>query len=180
MRGYLPSCILIVSIFLIYPFEATLANPFCQIPEGERDAVAAFACKVDQDFMTCQLLSEMGYMQLEIRSMGQDVPASTTEAVPPEFRNITTPEEYVKAVDSCIKKSSANVDPLFKTAKTQLQKSGNSGALEALKDLYSYWMTSMNVQNLTKMPGSAILYNSQVNERKTGITERVNRLKVEL
>lgn len=179
MRGYLSILTLTVSLLLIHPIELVHANPFCHVPEADRDSVAAFACKANEEFMTCYLLSELGYMQLEIHGKGGTIPEQSAD-IPPEFHNITSPEQYVNAVSACIQKSTATVDPLYKKAKSTLQQSGNKGALEALKDLYSYWMTSMNVEILTKSPGSPFLYSAQIQERKTGITERVNRLKVEL
>ena len=76
----------------------------------------------------------------------------------------------------CITKYKTEIKLVYNSAKKALSK--NKQALEVLKDLYSYWLTSMD--NIIPDPNELkIIYENRISERKLGIQERANKLKVE-
>ena len=131
------------------------------MPESERTPADEFGCKVDQDYFICQLESEVGFLEFRLKQK--------------------TSEEYFEVVTSCIQKKKAETEPLFVKAKSQLTKSGNTKALDALKELYSYWLSSMSISELSWSPRESEAMNKmRFNKRSLGIKERVNKLRVEL
>jgi hypothetical protein len=76
----------------------------------------------------------------------------------------------------CITKYKTEIKPVYNAAKKALSK--NKEATNVLKDLYSYWLTSMD--SLIPDPSELkIVYERRLSDRKLGIQERANRLKVE-
>lgn len=176
--------IFIFTLLLLGLTQIAQANPFCQIPEGERDAVAAFACTAARRVLACALVGEIGGIGLERgRPVTQEEIQNHLDKpsdILPKIPLITNREQYSDAINDCIAESTAKVDPLFQKAKNQLQDVHNKEALVALKELYAYWITTMNAIFLTRNPGVSLFLDPQLDERIIGIFERSNRLKVEL
>lgn len=153
------------SIFLaLFMFVAlfntgSLANPFCQ--KEDRNNTEEFGCIVDQKFFTCALESQVAFLEWQLGKKNA--------------------EESVQRVTNCISKSQNEVEVIYKKSKAELKKLKNEDALNALKALYSYWLSSMVTDVLVRSPRqSEVSYNLQIRARKIKLGEKVNNLKVEL
>lgn len=78
---------------------------------------------------------------------------------------------------SCIDEEKMAIKPIYKTAKKALD--GNEDATEALKDLYSYWLSSMDAL-IPDMNEKKLEYKYRLSAREDGINDRRNRLKIEV
>lgn len=107
-----------------------------------------FACNTQVTFTVCKLQVELGLLK----------------AVPP------------KDAFTCIEKNKDEIKPVYNTAKQALI--DNKDATEALKELYSYWLSSMDAL----IPGvdeRKFEYRQKLSERELGMKDRANRLKIE-
>ena len=77
----------------------------------------------------------------------------------------------------CIDKAKQNAKRLFRDAKVRL--ANNRTALEALKDLYVYWLTSMDSLVVGDLSETERDYDKRILERLIGIIVRQNRLEIE-
>lgn len=107
-----------------------------------------FACNAQVTFTVCKMQVELGLLK----------------GSPPN-------EAF-----SCIEKNKEEIKPVYNSAKQALI--DDEDATEALKDLYSYWLSSIDAI----IPGAderRLEYRQKLSERELGMKDRANRLKIE-
>lgn len=102
-------------------------------------------------------------MRLMAQTINSTIMAAVYDGKPSRLKNDPKLQELHKNIDAEKKEMSR----LFDRARKQL--STNRPALIALKDLHAYWMGSAN----------NVLQEDNESARKAGISERVERLKIE-
>ncbi len=125
----------------------------------ELPPVDDFVCNTQGMFINCRLEVENGLLKVEIDQL---------RGSPPRV----TPQE----IFACIEKDKKAIQPVYNAAKSALK--ANKDGLTALKDLYAYWLSSLDML-IPSLNESKYQYKAKVSERESGLTERGNKLKVE-
>ena len=107
-----------------------------------------FACNTQVTFTVCKLQVELGLLK----------------GSPPN-------EAF-----SCIEKYKEEIRPVYNSAKQGLI--DNEDATEALKELYSYWLSSMDAL-IPSVDERKFEYRQKLSERELGMKDRANRLRIE-
>lgn len=108
-----------------------------------------FICNTNAKFVLCRL--EVGLALLESKNRPQ--------------------------AQKCVEEGKEAIKPIYQTARRAIGR--NAGAQAALKDLYSYWLTSMD-SLWPDMGMRQYQYEAQLQKRQLGIDERGNKLRVEM
>jgi hypothetical protein len=113
-----------------------------------KDPVSDFACNSTATFVICKLKVELGLLK--------NSPVAETFA--------------------CIDEYKQPMRSGFEKAKGELKR--NKEAMSALKELYAYWLTSMDALS-TDSEERQIDYKRRTQERAEGLKQRSNKLKIE-
>lgn len=124
----------------------------------EESAIKAFTGGAYGGFVLCEMEARLNFIKVQ------------TEEI--------TPTDYLSITKTCLDTSLNEVTPKFDEAKKEIK---NPAAMEALKELYIYWKTSMKVSVISQQFGEpSSLFGARVDEKRSGIEERIDRLELEL
>ena len=124
----------------------------------EESAVKAFTGGAYGGFVLCELEARLNFLKVQTKEIA--------------------PTDYISLTKKCLDASLNEIKPKFEEARKEIK---NPAAMEALKELYIYWKTSMKVSVISQQFGEpSSLSGARVDEKRSGIEERIDRLELEL